>query len=55
MKTRVSEFSFNKVADLTPATLFKKKCFPVDFAKFLRTYFCRTTRNYCFQFGITNT
>ena len=37
-------FSFSKVAVLTPATLFKKKllhrCFPVNFAKFLRTPFC---------------
>ena len=34
---------FNKVAGLRPATLFKKrfwhKCFPVNFAKFLRTPF----------------
>ena len=34
---------FNKVAGLTPATLFKKtlwyRCFPVNFAKFLRTHF----------------
>ena len=34
---------FNKVADLRPATLFKKmhwhRCFPMDFAKFLRTLF----------------
>ena len=35
--------SFNKVAGLRPATLLKKrlwhKCFPVNFAKFLRTPF----------------
>ena len=35
---------FNKVADLRPATLLKKKlwhrCFPADFAKFLRTPIC---------------
>ena len=35
--------SFNKVAGLRPATLLKKrlwhKCFPVNFAKFLRTSF----------------
>ena len=34
---------FNKVADLGPATLSKKslchRCFPVNFAKFLRTPF----------------
>ena len=34
---------FNKVADLSPATLFKERlwhrCFPVKFAKFLRTTF----------------
>ena len=34
---------FNKVADLRPATLLKKRlyhrCFPVNFAKFLRTLF----------------
>ena len=34
---------FNKVADLRPATLLKKRlwhwCFPVNFAKFLRTPF----------------
>ena len=34
---------FNKFACLIPATLLKKRfwhrCFPVNFAKFLRTYF----------------
>ena len=34
---------FNKVADLSPATLLKKRlwhmCFPVNFAKFVRTLF----------------
>ena len=38
--TCVRDF-FNKVAGLTPATLLKKRlwyrCFPVNFAKFLRT------------------
>ena len=33
---------FNKVADLSPATLLKKRpwhrCFPVNFAEFLRTH-----------------
>ena len=37
----------NKVAVLRPATLLKKRhlhrCFPVNFAKFLRTTFCRNT------------
>ena len=36
-------FFFNKVAGLSPATLFKKRlrhrCFPMNFAKFLRTPF----------------
>ena len=36
---------FNKVADFQPATLFKKKlqhrCYPVNFAKFLRTSFLK--------------
>ena len=35
------ESLFNKVASLSPATLLKKRlwyrCFPVNFAKFLRT------------------
>ena len=38
---------FNKVASLRPATLLKKRpwhmCFPVNFAKFLRTYFLQNT------------
>ena len=38
---------FNKVAGLRPATLLKKrlwhKCFPVNFAKFLRTHFLHNT------------
>ena len=42
---------FNKVTDLRPATLLKKrlrhKCFPLNFAKFLRTSY-RTPRSYCF-------
>ena len=37
---------FNKVAGLRPATLLKKclsqRCFPVNFAKFLRTFFYST-------------
>ena len=39
--------SFNKVADLSPAKLLKKmlwrRCFPVNFAKFLRTPFLQNT------------
>ena len=38
---------FNKVASLRPATLSKKRlwhrCFPVNFAKFLRTPFLQNT------------
>ena len=38
---------FNTVADLSPATLLKKRlwhrCFPVNFAKFLRTPFRKNT------------
>ena len=38
---------FNKVKGLRPATLFKKRlrhrCFPVNFAKFLRTSFLQNT------------
>ena len=42
---------FNKVAGLRPATLLKEtlgRCFPVNFAKFLRTPFCRTPVGDCF-------
>ena len=39
--------TFNKVANLTPATLLKKRlwhsCFPVNFAKFLGTPFLKNT------------
>ena len=42
-KAPVPEFFFNKIADLRPATLLKKRhwhrCFPVNYAKFLRTPF----------------
>ena len=42
-KTPVPETLFNKFAGLRPATLLKKslwhRCFPVNFAKFLRTPF----------------
>ena len=43
---------YNKVADLEPATLLKKRllhwCFPMNFAKFLRTPFHRKPLNDCF-------
>ena len=43
---------FNKVAGLRPATLLRKKlwhrCFPVNFANFLRTPFFRTPLDDCF-------
>ena len=46
-KTLVPEPLFNKIADLSPATLLKKKlwhrCFPVNFAKFPRTPFLQNT------------
>ena len=45
---------FNKVAGLRSASLLKKKlwhtCFPVNFAKFLRTHFYRTPLDDCFLF-----
>ena len=44
---------FNKVASLRPATLLKKglwhRCFPMNFAKFLRAPFHRTPLNDCFS------
>ena len=43
---------FNKVGDLKPAILFKKRlwhrCFPMNFVKFLRTPFLQTPLEYCF-------
>ena len=43
---------FNKVVGLRPATLLKKRvwhrCLPVNFAKFLRTFFSRTPPDDCF-------
>ena len=46
-KTPVPESFFNKIADLRAATLLKKKlwhrCFPVNFAKCLRTRYFKTT------------
>ena len=51
-KNPVPESILNKVADLRPATLFKKRlwhrCFPVNFAKFLRTPFLLNTSGGCF-------
>ena len=48
---------FNKVADLNPATLLKKRllqrCFPVIFVKFLRTPFYRTPLGDCSGIEIT--
>ena len=43
---------FNKVAGLSPETLSKKKlwCFPVNFAKFLRTSFLQYTFDDCFWY-----
>ena len=45
-------FFFNQVADLRPTTWLKKrpwhKCFPVNFAKFLRTHFLYNTYGSCF-------
>ena len=46
---------FNKVLGLRPATLFKKKlwhrCFPVNFAKFLRAPFLQNTSGRLFHFN----
>ena len=46
-------FLFNKVAGPRPAILLKKRllhrCFPVSFAKFLRTIFHRTPLDDCFH------
>ena len=43
---------FNKVADLRPATLLKRRlwhmCFPLYFTKFLRTTFLQNTSGGCF-------
>ena len=43
---------FNKIAGLRPLTLLKKRlwhrCFPVNFAKFLRTPFLQSTSGGCF-------
>ena len=45
---------FNNVAGLRPATLLKKRlwhrCFPVNFAKFLRALFLQNTSGGCFSY-----
>ena len=44
---------FNKVAGLSPVTLSKRdshRCFPVNFAKFLRTPFLQNSSGGCFCF-----
>ena len=53
---------FNNVAGLRPATLLKKRlwhrCFPVNFKKFLKTFFIehlRTTDSWVFNFQINKT
>ena len=50
--------SFNKVADLRPATLLKKRlwhrCFPVNFVKFLRTPFLQNTSGRLLLKGVMN-
>ena len=52
-KTPVPETLFDKVAGLRPATLLKKsrlhRCFPVNFAKFLRNLFYKIPRDDCFR------
>ena len=53
------ESVFNKVAGLWPTTLLKKRlwhrCFPVNFAQFLRTPFLRNTAfDDCFWITIIN-
>ena len=53
------ESLFNKVADLRPATLLKKRlwrtCFPVNFVKFLRTSFLTEHLWWLLLVGITKT
>ena len=50
------ETLFNKVAGLKPATSLKKilwhRCFPVNFAKFLRKPFFQNTSGDCFCKGV---
>ena len=53
-KQRRSSLCCNKVAGLRLANLFKKRlwhrCFPVNFAKFLRTTFLQNTSERLFQY-----
>ena len=52
VKLQCQRLFFNKVADFRPAALLKKsvwhRCFPVNFAKFLRRPFLQNTFNGCF-------
>ena len=52
MKTTEPEFLFHNVAGLQPAALLKNiirlRCFPVNFHKFLKTFFHRTPLGECF-------
>ena len=51
-KSLCQSLFLNKVAGLRPATLLKKslwhRCFPVNFAKFIRTSFLQKTLRGCF-------
>ena len=51
-KSLCQSLFLNKVAGLRPATLLKKslwhRCFPVNFAKFIRTSFLQNTLGGCF-------
>ena len=53
-----SRVSFNKVAGLRSATLIKKRfwhrCFPVNFAEFLRTYFLQNTSAWLLSYLVTS-
>ena len=55
-KTSVSESLFNQVVGLRSATLLKERlwhrCFPVNFAKFLRTSFLRNTSGRLLLIGL---
>ena len=55
-KTSVPILFFNKVAGLRPASLLKKRpwhrCFPLNFAKFLRTPFYRRPLGDCFHMSL---
>ena len=53
-----SRVSFNKVAGLRSATLIKKRfwhrCFPVNFAEFLRTHFLQNTSAWLLSYLVTS-